>query len=290
MNRHTAGRYYSFADTDFILSPEAAILRNLASSLYPDYLSRLYREGKVIHPHPIPALDQDFIHSVEARWFRVLSETIYTEIVLREQGVQHTVLLFGSARFGTRDWSTTLQNVPDYKEEARQLAMKVTEWSMTQGTKDNPQPFMICTGGGPGLMEAGNQGASDAGGRSISLNIFLPMEQDANPYVTPELNFDFHYFFTRKFHFLQRAKAGIVFPGGYGSMDELFETLTLIQTGKIEPFKLILYGEKFWRDVINLEKMVDYGTLVESDLNLFEYQSDVDAAVQSLIQALDPYL
>lgn len=280
---------YSFTDKDFLLSPEAAILRNLAESLYPVYLSRLHREGKELTPYPVPALDDNFVASSEALWFRVLSETIYAEIMLRRQKIQHTVLWFGSARLHTDGHEATVE-MRDYYQESQDLAQRLTEWGESQRKEGEAEPFMICTGGGPGIMEAGNRGAQLAKGRSIGLNIQLPAEQKSNTYIPDELLFNFQYFFTRKFHFLKRAKVALVFPGGFGSMDELFETLTLIQTGKIDPIKIILFGTQFWKDVLNIEKLVEYGTISKSDLELFEYQDDIDSAFNAVVEGLKPYL
>ena len=138
--------------------------------------------------------------------------------------------------------------------------------------------YVVVTGGGPGVMEAGNRGAMDAGGPSIGLNIVLPHEQAPNPYVTPELSFNFHYFAIRKMHFLMRAKAVVVFPGGFGTLDELFEALTLIQTKRMAPIPLILFGEKFWRSVVNFEFLADFGTIAHEDMNLLHFAETADDA------------
>lgn len=280
---------YAFTDKEFLLSPEAESLRSLANSLYPSYLSKLNQEGKKMKINPIPALDENFVISSEALWFRVLSETIYTEFVLRNEAVQHTVLWFGSARINTKDFKPNIK-MPNYYKQAEELAKKFTKWSLGCSPHNGNQAFMICTGGGPGIMEAGNRGSKKAGGRSIGLNIQLPMEQYSNKHISQELEFNFQYFFTRKYHFLKRAKAAVVFPGGYGSFDELFETLTLIQTKKINPIKIILFGVQFWKDVIDLEKLVDYGTISKSDLDLFEFHDDVDKALESLTKELKPLI
>lgn len=290
MKESYKGRDYSYTDHGFLLSPEAAILRNLAESLYPAYLSRLQQEGKALEPVSVPALDDDFVRSSEAIWFRVLSETIYAEIVLRQHKVKHTVLWFGSARYGTPTFTPSIKDLPDYYQQSKDLSVKITRWSLDQRKPEEEQPFLICTGGGHGMMEAGNEGSHLAGGNSIGLNIYLPFEQDSNPYISDKLAFNFQYFFTRKFHFLRRAKAAVVFPGGFGSMDELFETLTLIQTGKIDPIKIILFGKRFWKDVINFDKLVEYGTISKKDLKLFEYQDTVEGAFNSLTKALEPFL
>ncbi len=281
---------YSFTNKQFLLSPEAAILRSLAQSLYPDYLARMLREGKDVEPVSVPVLDEKFVRSSEAIWFRVLSETIYAEIILRQEKIRHTVVWFGSARLGTDNFRSEVHGLPDYMQQAVDLAEKFTKWSLEQGNNENPQPFVICTGAGPGIMQAGNLGAKKAGGRSIGLNIQLPHESGSNPYISKEISFSFQYFFTRKFHFLRRARAAVVFPGGFGSMDELFESLTLIQTEKMAPIKIILFGIKFWKEVVNMEKLVEYGTISKKDLSLFEYQDDVNLAFQSLTQELKNFL
>jgi uncharacterized protein (TIGR00730 family) len=156
-----------------------------------------------------------------------------------------------------------------YYDEARELARLLTEWSI--GLENSHHRFLICSGGGPGIMEAVNRGSVDVpGGKAIGLNISIPMEQDSNPYITPELNFEFHYFFMRKFWFVYLAKALVIFPGGFGTMDELWEVLTLLQTGKIQkPMAVVLYGEEYWRNVINFEYMVDHLVIDENDMSLF---------------------
>ncbi|MGK5092989.1 LOG family protein [Deltaproteobacteria bacterium TL4] len=276
---------YSFTNKQFLLSPDGEILRTLACSLYPSYLSRMLRDNKPVEPHPIPALDKRFVASSEALWFRVLSETIYTEIVLQQQKIHHTVLWFGSARIGTPNHQSK-PKIPDYYQQAQDLAEKLTRWALSLKKEKAAPPFVICTGGGPGIMEAGNRGAHKAGGESIGLNIQLPAEQKHNPYIGEEMQFNFQYFFTRKYHFLKRAKVAVVFPGGFGSMDELFETLTLVQTRKINPLKIILFGTEFWKNVICMDKLVEYGTISEKDLDLFEYHDQVETAFQAIAEEL----
>lgn len=168
-----------------------------------------------------------------------------------------------------------------YYEEARELSRRITEWSFTLGT--NPKRFVICSGGGPGIMEAANRGASEAGGSSIGLSIQLPHEQRPNRYISPELNFCFHYFFMRKLWFAQMAKALIVFPGGFGTMDELWEMLTLLQTGKLSSHHLILiYGRKYWDSVLNWKSMVRWGTISEKEYKLLQFADTVDEAFERL--------
>ena len=163
-------------------------------------------------------------------------------------------------------------------EQARAFAEAVTRRSLAEGGRD----WIVTTGGGPGVMEAGNKGAQDAGGRSVGLSIVLPHEQAPNGYVTPELCFNFHYFAIRKMHFLMRARAIAVFPGGFGTMDETFEALTLIQTGRMEQVPFLLFGESFWRKVINFDALVEAGTISEADLNLFRFVDTADEALAAI--------
>ena len=173
-----------------------------------------------------------------------------------------------------------------YYEDARTLAKRLTKWS--KELADTSRRFLICTGGGPGIVEAANRGASEAGGINIGFNISLPHEQIDNPYITRELNFEFHYFFMRKFWFLYLAKALVVFPGGFGTMDELFETLTLVQTGKLrKPLPVVLYGADYWSEVVNLEAMVKWGTISAEDVNLFHTTDSVDDAYAFITSELE---
>jgi uncharacterized protein (TIGR00730 family) len=210
----------------------------------------------------------DFLSSREARTLRILSEYLEPEKRLRERNIKHTVVFFGSARIHPRDEREKMQK---YYQAAEELAFQLATWSH-ELAKDGDN-FTICTGGGPGIMEAANRGAEKAHSYSIGLNISLPHEQLPNPYITPELNFEFHYFFMRKLWFLYQAKAAIFFPGGYGTLDELFETLTLAQTGKMDQKHLIilLYDQNFWKEMINFEKLVDLKLISPEDVNLFQY-------------------
>jgi uncharacterized protein (TIGR00730 family) len=175
-----------------------------------------------------------------------------------------------------------------YYEEARALSHKITTWAMSLGPR--PRRFVICSGGGPGIMEAANRGAYEAGGKSIGLSIELPHEQFANPYISPELSFNFHYFFMRKLWFAQIAKALIVFPGGFGTMDELWEMMTLLQTGKLTRTNLILiYGRKYWDDVLNLKAMVRWGTISSSEYGLLQFADTVDDAFEVIRSGLEKY-
>jgi len=175
-----------------------------------------------------------------------------------------------------------------YYEEARQLSHRLTSWALSLGPR--PRRFVVCSGGGPGIMEAANRGAYEAGGKSIGLSIELPHEQFANPYISPELSFNFHYFFMRKLWFAQIAKALIVFPGGFGTMDELWEMMTLSQTGKMPKHTLILiYGRKYWNDVLNLREMVRWGTIHQSEYDLLQYADNVDEAFEVIRSGLEKY-
>lgn len=227
--------------------------------------------------------DDDFLCRDELRPVRLQLELLKPEMMMDEAGVESTVVLFGGARIPepankASAKTQTLADLSAYYDEARIFAQKVTERSMlTGGHKD-----VIVTGGGPGVMEAGNRGAIDAGGRSIGLNIVLPHEQAPNPYVTPELCFNFHYFAIRKMHFLMRASAICVFPGGFGTMDEMFEALTLIQTGRMEQVPFLLFGRSFWETIINWDALADAGTISADDLKLFRIVETADEALAAI--------
>ena len=225
--------------------------------------------------------DDEFLCRDELRPVRLQLELLKPEMALDEAGIDSTVVLFGGARIpepAKKDTARTktLAELSKYYEEAREFARLMTLKSNGNGGKEN----VIVTGGGPGVMEAGNRGALDAGGVSIGLNIVLPHEQAPNEYVTPDLCFNFHYFAIRKMHFLMRAKALAVFPGGFGTLDETFETLTLIQTGRMERIPFLLFGEKFWRSIINWEALAEAGTISAEDLNLFKFVETAQEAVE----------
>jgi len=224
-------------------------------------------------------LDRQFMDSVTARPIRILTEVLAPWHELNALRVHSTVLFLGSTRVDPNDSTSPLSR---YYWEAEELAYLLARWAIPLRPKG--KHFVICTGGGPGIMEAANRGASRAGGRSIGLNISLPEEQKSNPYVSPELSFIFHYFFTRKFWLVNRAKAVVAFPGGFGTLDEIFETLTLVQTGKIrrEDLTVILYGEEYWRKTIHFEHLLESGTISPADLALFKYCSDPKAAFAHL--------
>ena len=226
--------------------------------------------------------DADFLCRDELRPVRLQLELLKPEMLMSEYGIDSTVVLFGGARIPAPDEketarTQTLADLSVYYDEARAFARLVTERSMANqnGGREN----VVVTGGGPGVMEAGNRGAEDAGGVSIGLNIVLPHEQAPNKYVTPDLAFNFHYFAIRKMHFLMRANAIAVFPGGFGTLDEMFEALTLIQTGRMQPLPFLLFGSEFWKKIINWDALADAGTISESDLDLFRF---VDTASEAL--------
>lgn len=231
--------------------------------------------------------DSIFINSPEARVIRILSEYLEPQKRFREMKVNNTVLFLGSARVHSDRPDSPLYR---FYQEAEELAFQLAEWAIK--LKPKGKNFVICTGGGPGLMEAANRGASRAGGKSIGLNISLPHEQAQNPFVSPELSFVFHYFFMRKFWLANMAKAIITFPGGFGTLDELFELLTLIQTGKINKNGLVvlLYGEEYWNKIIDFNELVKNKTISKEDMNLFTFQSDPLKAFDFLKKRLVKYL
>ena len=218
--------------------------------------------------------DDDFVESDEARPLRILAEYLGPLRTFTQQQVRDTVVFFGSARLA-----------PDgplgrYYEDARQLAALVTAWSKED---PNASGLVVCTGGGGGIMEAANRGASEAGGKTIGLNIGLPHEQRPNPYITPELCFEFHYFFMRKLWFAHLAKALVVFPGGFGTLDELFEVVTLAQTGKLaQSIPIVLYGSSYWNEIVNFDALVRHGVIGPDDLALFHFADEPMAALAYL--------
>ena len=265
-------------------------------------------------PVPQPAYrDALFMESAAARPVRILTEYLDPLARLRRQGIGDTIVMFGSARILPRDVALSQvkalagaagEDTPElraaarhaeaaltmsrYYEEARELSARLTKWSRTLG--DSPSRFVICSGGGPGIMEAANRGAADAGGKTIALNIELPHEQAPNRYTDPDLSFLFHYFFMRKLWFAQLAKALIVFPGGFGTMDEMWEILTLMQTGKLQRRNLILiYGREYWNQVVNWKEMLNWGTISESDYSLLEFADSVDEAFERVKRGLEEF-
>ncbi len=224
----------------------------------------------------IPALaykDPKFIESDEGRPIRIISEYLAPLQALSAAGVSATVVFFGSAR------ARAGGALGRYVDEATELARLVTQWSCASCDGS----LVVCSGGGPGIMEAANRGAALAGGRSVGFNIGLPHEQLPNPYITPGLCFEFHYFFMRKLWFAHLAHALVVFPGGFGTFDELFEILTLAQTHKLDrPIPVLLYGSAYWKEVINFDALVRHGTIAPEDLRLFQFVDEPQAALELL--------
>lgn len=244
-----------------------------------------------------------FLNSSDARTIRIISEYLEPKQRLHREKVRDTIVFFGSARsipvqeaqnlldeLASKNGSKkdtleirkakTKLKMARYYEDARELARRLTEWSFTL---DHGSRFIICSGGGPGMMEAANRGAIEAGGKSIGFNISIPMEQGSNSYITPELNFDFHYFFMRKFWFVYLSKALVIFPGGFGTLDEMFEVLTLVQTQKLQKeIGVVIYGREYWESIINFQKFVEWGTIDEEDLNLIQIADSVDEAFTML--------
>ncbi len=227
--------------------------------------------------------DTAFMCRDELRPVRLQLELLKPELLMQEYGVNSTIVLFGGARIPAPEnkataRTETLGELTKYYAEAREFARLMTLKSLNGGQREN----VIVTGGGPGVMEAGNRGAADAGGVSIGLNIVLPHEQAPNEHVTPDLCFNFHYFAIRKMHFLMRAEALAVFPGGFGTMDEMFETLTLIQTGRMKRIPVLLFGREFWDGVINWQALADAGTISPEDLELFRFVETAAEAVEAI--------
>ncbi len=227
--------------------------------------------------------DDDFLARDELRPVRLQLELLKIELLLNDAQINSTVVLFGGARIPEpaqkhAALTKTLAGLSQYYDEARHFARLMTQKSLAGGGSED----VIVTGGGPGVMEAGNRGAADAGGRSIGLNIVLPHEQAPNLYVTPELSFNFHYFGIRKMHFLMRARAICVFPGGFGTLDETFEALTLIQTGRMERVPFLLFGRAFWERIINWQALADAGTISAADLTLFRFVETAEEAMEAI--------
>lgn len=255
--------------------------------------------------------NDDFLSSSDGRTLRLLAEYLEPQARFKKHKIMDTIVFFGSARLKSKkdaqaDFNkiknTNPKSFPNfakelrkaqhnlemsrYYEDAVELSKRITQWSMNLET--NANRFIVCTGGGPGIMEAANKGAKKAGGYSVGLNISIPFEQYVNPYVTKELSFEFHYFFMRKFWFSYLSKALIVFPGGFGTFDELFEILTLVQTEKIrKKLGVIIYDEKYWKSVVNFDALIDNGLINESDLKLFHFCNDVDSAFKVVTEHLE---
>src|SRR4029078_961267 len=264
---------------------------------------------------PLAYEKDNFLNGPDGRALRILSEHMEPLARFRHERVQDTVVFFGSARFRSKSAATkdlellqkpgSVQPAPPaeqeklkraqaamdmarYYEDARKLAHILTDWSMQ--LKSKRRRFVVTTGGGPGIMEAANLGAREAGGKTIGLNISLPFEQAPNPYISPELNFEFHYFFMRKLWFAYLAKALVVFPGGFGTLDELFEILTLAQTEKLaKKITVLIYGQEYWKRVLNLEALADAGAIAPEDINLFHFVDTPEEGFELLKQHLTTY-
>jgi uncharacterized protein (TIGR00730 family) len=257
-----------------------------------------------MHNQPLAYHDLEFLESDEARPIRILAEYLEPLRRFKDQNIQDTVVFFGSARVHSRvraeralqrlrsgkrgpDYAAALKRSRKavewsrYYEEARELAKQLTEWSLSL---ESPRHrFVVCSGGGPGIMEAANRGAYEAGGKTIGLNIRLPFEQGANRYITPGLHLEFHYFFMRKFWFAYLAKALVIFPGGFGTLDEMFEILTLAQTQKLsKQMCVILYGSEYWGPILNLKPMDEWGAINPSDLGLMKWVDTPGEAFEQL--------
>jgi uncharacterized protein (TIGR00730 family) len=249
-----------------------------------------------MNSHPLAYLDRDFLESDEGRPLRILAEYLEPLRRFRAHDIVDTVVFFGSARVRSREAASEALAALEqggsggdgaaaaselaagrravewsrFYEDARELARRLTAWSLSLGSPHNR--FVVCSGGGPGVMEAANRGAREAGGKTIGLNIRLPFEQGVNPYVSDGLHFEFHYFFMRKFWFAYLAKALVIFPGGFGTLDELFEILTLAQTRKLSrEIPVVMYGRKYWDEVLRMERLVEWGAIEPADLQLVRF-------------------
>lgn len=255
--------------------------------------------------------NDDFLSSSDGRTLRLLAEYLEPKARFKKHKIMDTIVFFGSARLKSKKEAVANLNkfknanpksiphfaqelrkaqkqvdMSKYYEDAVELSRRLTEWSMNLET--NANRFIVCTGGGPGIMEAANRGAKKAGGYSVGLNISIPFEQYVNNYVTSELSFEFHYFFMRKFWFAYLSKALIVFPGGFGTFDELFEILTLVQTEKIrKKLAIVIYDEKYWKSVVNFDALIEQGVINESDMELFNFCNDVDSAFKIVKEHLE---
>jgi uncharacterized protein (TIGR00730 family) len=254
----------------------------------------------------------EFLSSSDARTIRILCEYLEPQSRFKAEDVRRTIVFFGSARIQSKAASRAkideirraIQVQPDreaelqqrlktaeqqllmsnYYEDAVEVARQLTEWSATLPSEDK---FVLCSGGGSGIMEAANRGAACAGGKSVGLNISLPYEQAANSYISPELAFEFHYFFMRKYWFIDLAEALVIFPGGFGTLDELMEVLTLVQTGKIQKkIPIVIYGTDYWNEVINFKALAKWGTISPSDLELFHFTNTPQETVEFLKQQI----
>ena len=262
-------------------------------------------EGNPLHAdaYRLAFADPEFLLRRETRGIRFQLEMLKPDLAQRDAGIENTVVVFGSARFREASEAQEMlvraersgeaadiarakamvRNAP-YYDHAREFARTVARYSASCPTADQ---LYICTGGGPGIMEAASRGAHDEGALNVGLNIALPHEQAANPYVSPELSFKFHYFALRKMHFMMRAKALLAFPGGFGTLDELFEVITLVQCKKAKPVPILLFGSDYWKRLINLDVLVEEGAISPDDLELFQYVDDPQVAWQHIVKFYD---
>jgi hypothetical protein len=245
--------------------------------------------GLPLHADPsrLAFADPEFLLRRETRGLRMQLELMKPDLEMRAHGIENTVVVFGSARFRGEEESGALIAQADasgdtvaaarwrklarnshYYEKARAFGKMVAQYS---DDKEPADKLFVCTGGGPGIMQAANRGAYEGGGISVGLAIALPMEEEANPYVTPALSFKFHYFAIRKMHFMMRAKALVAFPGGFGTLDELFEVITLVQTRKAKPVPIVLFGSDYWKQLIDFDFLVEEGVISPEDIKLIEY-------------------
>src|SRR5574344_2822264 len=273
-----------------------SLMEDLAPLQGPDATRDLTQDPTLPNSYRLAFADPEFMSRREVRGIRFQLELLKPDLDQEAMGIHHTIVVYGSARFV--DAATAAEQLQQaqasgdaqaialaqravrnsaHYEAARQFAHLVAHYSSNHPTN---QRVYVCTGGGPGIMEAANRGAYDAGAPTIGLNILLPHEQHGNPYISPGLSFKFHYFALRKMHFLMRAKALVAFPGGFGTMDELFEGLTLVQTTKIKPVPIVLFGTAFWKKLINFELLVEEGAISPEDLTLFQYADTPEEAWQ----------
>ncbi|MEN9770797.1 MAG: hypothetical protein RLZZ180_2427 [Pseudomonadota bacterium] len=274
---------------------------NLSASRLADAWAQLQAHAQSGTPlqadaYRLAFADPEFLLRRETRGMRMQLEMLKPDLEQQELGIENTIVVFGSARFvspesaeqalqqarsrGDAQALAAAQRQLDhslYYDQARQFARLVARYSRDCVAQ---RRLYICTGGGPGIMEAANRGAHDEGMPNVGLNIALPHEQGANPYITPSLNFKFHYFAMRKMHFMMRAKALVAFPGGYGTLDELFEVLTLVQTRKAKPVPILLYGSRYWKSLLNFDALLEAGAISPEDLDLFRYVDEPEAAWQ----------
>lgn len=273
--------------------------QNISQDRLADAWAELQAHSNLVGPlrpdaNRLAFADPEFLLRRETRAIRIQLEMLKPEIDQHEQGIENTIVVFGSARFPAPEQANAALALAEasgnqaalalaqrhmrnaaYYEQARLFARMVASYSNSCPLADQ---LFICTGGGPGIMEAANRGAQEMNALTVGLNIVLPHEQSSNPYISPSLNFKFHYFALRKMHFMMRAKALVAFPGGFGTLDELFEVITLVQTQKAKPVPIILFGSDYWKRLINLDVMIEEGAISPDDLKLFQYVDEPQEA------------